>query len=450
MKMSPGLVRYAVSTPLLVLVLSLSSCATSTYKDGLRYLNQNNYAQATKLLEQAEVENPTDARVKRDLGVAYFKTKRLDEAIEKLSQAQQLESHDGKTVFYLGLAYEKKDRLDDAIDEYKQYLHLCKSKHFKRNISIRIKQLGRDKINNAVAQAIAKEKEIDASTFPENSVAVLYFHNLSSAENLTPLQKGLTQMLITDLSKAKKLSVVERTHLQQLVEELELGTTGMVYEETAPRVGKLIGARNLVQGAFTDLADEQLRIDASLAATTSAERSEIEEVTGKLSAIFRLEKDLVFKVIDELGVELTREEREAIQKVDTESLLAFMAYSRGLDFEDRRMFPEARAEYQKASDLDPNFGMARQSLEGVDFAQAASETPAADAQQVESEFEAQADETASSLKASRLVSSSFAAQTGQAAAGDNDTRETAQDAFGTDKPTLNNAVIPVVIPLPPN
>ncbi len=450
LKLLQSHVRSAAFLSLFTCFFLSSNCAVSTYQKGLNHLNKNEYTPAIELLEQAEVDNPEDDRIKRDLGVGYYKTKRIDEAIEKLSQAKTIQPTDGKTIFYLGLSYEKQGLLDKAIGEYKNYVELSRSKYFKQNIAIRIKQLNSEQITRAVAQSFAQEKAIEVESIPANSVAVLYFQNFSDKAELNPLQKGLTQMLITDLAKAKQLRVVERLRLQRLLEELKLGTTGMVEKDSSPRVGKLIGASKLVQGGFTSLTDENLRIDASLAETASTEVSNIDEITGELNAIFKMEKNLAFEIIDELGVELTQEEREAIKKVQTESLLAFIAYSRGLDFEDRKMFTEAHAEYEKALELDPAFGLAKQNLEEVDMAKKAAETPKMETAELESDFESHFDEALGANRTSRLLNTSFAAQNGQISHGDNDTREALQEGTGSDNATLNNAVVPIVIPLPRN
>jgi curli biogenesis system outer membrane secretion channel CsgG len=59
-------------------------------------------------------------------------------------------------------------------------------------------------------------------------------------------------MLITDLSEVKGLQIVERIKLQALVEEMGLGASGLVEANTAPRVGKLLGAQWLIGGDILD------------------------------------------------------------------------------------------------------------------------------------------------------------------------------------------------------
>ncbi len=433
--------------PLILIISFLSGCAMSNYRRGVNHLKKDEFNEAVTLLEEAENESPENYRVKRDLGVALFKVKRFDVSINKLKEAKELNSKDSKTIFYLGLSYEGKNMLSEAISEYKNYNSLSRSGGFRGKISKRIKQLTNEQVSTEIARAISQEQTLDVGAIPENTVAVLYFENLSASSDYDPLQKGLAQMLITDLAKAKKLKVVERLKLQKLLEELQFGTTGLVDQATAPRVGKLLGARKLIKGGFTDLSDDNFRIDASLAETATTEVLQLEQITGQLNALFRLEKQLAFKIIDELGVVLTKEEREAIQKIPTESLLAFLSYSKGLDFEDRGMYEQAKQEYAQALSHDPNFDLAKNYLENAEVAESAAAEPKTEPLALESDFEQTTDTFEDFSKASRLLNTGFAAQTGQTPQGDNDTRKPLQEGTGTDTATPTKAVIRIVVPL---
>jgi len=64
-----------------------------------------------------------------------------------------------------------------------------------------------------------------------------------------------------------------------------------------------------------------------------------------------------------MGIVLSQAEKDDIRIIPTENMLAFMAYCRGLDYEDRGMLRESAEEYKKATGLDPNF---RQAERGVD------------------------------------------------------------------------------------
>ncbi len=424
-------------------------CATSTYDRGLGELRRQSYTNAIDLLQAAEQEDPNDFQVKRDLGIAYYETKRYDDATAKLKEAKSIDPRNAKTIFYLGLTYEAMDMLPEAIAEYKTYDQLARSGGFKRKISNRIKQLSNEQIAREIETAIATESDLSADAIPENTVAVLTFRNLGDTPELNPLQKGLAQMMITDLSKVEQLQIVERLKLQRLLEELEFGQSGLVEEDSAPRVGKLLGARKLVSGGFTKLADERLRIDAALTETVSSESEALKEITGDLNSFFKLEKSLVFSVIDEFGIALTKAERDAIQQIPTESLLAFMAYSQGLDYADRGMFDQASAEFQRAVGIDPNFSTARQGLSDVKTSQEAAAEPKLSTTELTEEFSSEAETVSTSSKVSRLHLTGLAAQTGQMPQGDNDTREPLPEETGTDSPTGSaTATLLIRVPLP--
>ena len=86
----------------------------------------------------------------------------------------------------------------------------------------------------------------------DSRVAVLYFENQGNPE-LEPLKVGLAQMLISDLTGTPGVAMVERTQLQAILNELELGHSGKVDPETAARVGKLLGAEYMVLGTYFEM-----------------------------------------------------------------------------------------------------------------------------------------------------------------------------------------------------
>lgn len=64
--------------------------------------------------------------------------------------------------------------------------------------------------------------------------------------------EGLTEMLISELFKTERFTMVERAALAEIVKEQELGQTGLVQRETVAKVGDLLGAQLLVVGAVTE------------------------------------------------------------------------------------------------------------------------------------------------------------------------------------------------------
>ena len=134
-----------------------------------------------------------------------------------------------------------------------------------------------------------EEARLETASVPANTVAVLYFENKGAQRNLDPLQKGIAEMLITDLSKVKSLRIVERIRMQKMMEELQLGQSGLVDEKSAPRMGKLLGASRLLKGSFFDLTSERVRVDALVAQSKTGQLDATTDITGTTKDFIRLE-----------------------------------------------------------------------------------------------------------------------------------------------------------------
>ncbi|MEN6472543.1 MAG: CsgG/HfaB family protein, partial [Syntrophaceae bacterium] len=180
--------------------------------------------------------------------------------------------------------------------------------------------------------ALAQEQAIQPAP---NTLAVLYFHNRTGQPQLDPLQKGFACMLMTDLAAVENLHLVERARLQALVEELDLGATGLVERQTAPRVGKLLGASYLVGGDLSAPGAETIGIDANLL-EVSDQRTLGQPVTqGRLAQIFDLEKKILFDLIELLKIRLTPQQRERLEQPLTRNYQALLLLSSGLEASDR-------------------------------------------------------------------------------------------------------------------
>jgi tetratricopeptide (TPR) repeat protein len=346
----------------LLFAVFLAACAAPThYNRGREALEGENYEQALAELRVAVRENPSNTIAVRDLGVALFETQKYKSAALILEKALERMPQDGLACLYLGATYEKLGKLDDAIKLYRGYAE--SSADYRREIEARLDQAIQAKLRLEARQALASERAIDPQTAPPKSLAVLNFRNLGGNTGFDPLAKGLADMVITDLSQVQALTVIERSRMQVLMEEMGFGQSGLVDEQSTPRVGQLLGVEKILQGSFLDLAGGRLRLDANLADAAVKSAQSIGETSGEMARFFRVEKNLVFKVIDELGIALTDAEEKAILTIPTENLLAFLAYSRGLDARDRGDVEKAQKEFQQALDLDPKFNNARTQLE---------------------------------------------------------------------------------------
>jgi len=212
--------------------------------------------------------------------------------------------------------------------------------------------------NKALEQEKTLQSEISAKT-----VAILYFNNKTGKAGLDPLQKGLTLMLITDLSTIEGLQVVERVRLQAVTEEMGLGVSGLVDSDNAPRVGRLLGARWLVGGDILEKGKVPIHIDSSILDVPEPRVLGQPTAEGILEEFFKIEKDLLFKIIEYLQIELAPEEIARLEKPLTTNIKALLDLFKGIHASDRGNYNLAERYYERALKRDPGISPAEASLE---------------------------------------------------------------------------------------
>jgi TolB-like protein len=201
-------------------------------------------------------------------------------------------------------------------------------------------------------KALQEEKAIE-TVRGGNTLAIMYFQNKTGSPDLDPVQKGLTIMLITDLSTLEGLQLVERTRLQALTEEMGIGTSGLVEPGTAPRVGKILGAEWLMGGDITGRGPEELLVKSELLDVQLSKSIGQQASAGGLADLFRMEKDLLFKIIELLKIELTPEQQAALRKPCSTDSKALMAFFQGINASDKGDYEGAAELYEKALKNDP-------------------------------------------------------------------------------------------------
>jgi len=200
-----------------------------------------------------------------------------------------------------------------------------------------------------------------SQTGGKRTIAVLYFENNSLAKKaeMDPLSKGLADMLITEFSKIGQFQVVERSQLQQLIQEMSLGQSGMIDGSTAQQVGNLLGAKNLLLGSFMHMFDGKIRIDIRIVEVETGLTIKAEEETGKPKDLYKMVTRLVAKVIKDLDVKISRADAKKLAAVENKSFEAAMYYAKGLEFEDAGDIANAKKMYAKALKENKKFTKAK-------------------------------------------------------------------------------------------
>ena len=215
---------------------------------------------------------------------------------------------------------------------------------------------------------IAREASLNVANFPDNTLSVAPLTVQSADTSYSALGFGMAALLVSDLSRSPGLVLVERQRLDAVVRELKLAETRRVDTLTAPRVGKLIGARRLVLGNIDIRPNKEVFIDSYIANVQTGRVGASLRGNATLAQFFDAEKALVFRMFDALNITLTPSQRRAIEPRPTRSLTAFLAFSRGARAEAFGDLSNAAAFSAQALRLDPQFaqaGKCQADLQGI-------------------------------------------------------------------------------------
>jgi TolB-like protein len=253
-------------------------------------------------------------------------------------------------VVYLGLAFEGMGELDSAVAAYDRAKGLAASSNDKAALDSRLAAVTRARLSQGARRAIAAEARLSGTPAAPNTIAVLPWTYIGASEELRPLERGIAHLVVTDLSKVSSLVLLERERVQALVDELSLTTNQRVEPATGARSGRLLRAGRVVQGALREqVRGGDLRLEARVVNATSGDVAGTGMASDRLQQLFAMEKRVVLALLEQMRITLSPAERQAIAERPTADLQAFLAFSRGLEAEDRGDFLGASQQFQAAA-----------------------------------------------------------------------------------------------------
>jgi serine/threonine protein kinase/Tfp pilus assembly protein PilF len=182
------------------------------------------------------------------------------------------------------------------------------------------------------------------------SVAVLYFENLSGAKEDEYLRDGITEDVITELSKIRGLNTFSRP-------------TVLAFRDkpvTPAQVGQQLGAAYVLTGTLRR-AGARLRINAQLVDTHTDFPLWSERFDREMKDVFEVQDEMARKIAEALRVTLSPQELEALAVKPTESLQAYDLYLRGKRYARRQTRQDlefALQMFENAVAMDPAFALA--------------------------------------------------------------------------------------------
>ena len=182
------------------------------------------------------------------------------------------------------------------------------------------------------------------------SIAVLPFNNMSGDPEQEYFSDGITEDIITDLSKVSGLSVIARH-------------SAFSYKGKALKVqqiGRELGVAFVVEGSVRK-AGQRVRVTGQLVSCNDGSHIWAERFDRDLTDIFTIQDEITHAIVDQLKVKLLPQEKKSIEQVPTENMEAYTYYLRGREFVHRlskHNLQIARRMFARAVELDPQYARA--------------------------------------------------------------------------------------------
>ena len=193
-----------------------------------------------------------------------------------------------------------------------------------------------------------------------DTLAVTPFQVIGEYENADIYGYGLPDAIANDLARMPGITVVERIRLSSVLQEIVLSQAGVITEENAPQIGEMLGAKVIIVGTVQKMGKE-VRVHAravNVALGKVIFSVKADKKIKKFRDVFELEDALAQKIIFQLGLKISREKLDEIEKVATSSKTAFEFYSTGFRFLDMGEFEKGLKHIQRAAEMDKNFNWA--------------------------------------------------------------------------------------------
>jgi TolB-like protein/Flp pilus assembly protein TadD len=191
------------------------------------------------------------------------------------------------------------------------------------------------------------------------SIAVLPFSNMSEDKSQDYFANGMTEDLITDLSKISGLFVIARNS--------SFAYKGQ--EVKVRQVAEELGVRYVLEGSVRRAGDA-LRINSQLIDATTGGHVWAERYDGDLDDIFRLQDRIAASIVSVLAVTLTEGEERKAGQGETDNVKAYDAFLQGwehLQRQTKEEFAQALPFLRKAVELDPKYGRAYAALAWIHY-----------------------------------------------------------------------------------
>jgi len=212
---------------------------------------------------------------------------------------------------------------------------------------IRVYGVGLDDIPAARG---TKDKRTQREQVEKPAIAVLPFNNMSGDPEQEYFSDGITEDIITDLSKVSGLLVIARN-------------TVFTYKGKPVKVQQVaqeLGVPFILEGSVRK-AGARVRVTAQLISSESGAHVWADRYDRELTDIFAIQDEITHAIVEQLRVKLLPQEKKSIGQTPTDNVEAYTYYLRGRQFLHRHSksyYQLARRMFAKAVELDPLYARA--------------------------------------------------------------------------------------------
>lgn len=217
-----------------------------------------------------------------------------------------------------------------------------------------LKRLKRDLDSSGRVDSAARAQSSGAVSSPpspaaakKKTVAVLYFENLSGAKEDEYFRDGMTEDIITELSKIARLQIFPRSEMLAFRDK----------QATAPLVGEKLGAMYVLEGSIRR-AGNRLRITTQLVESSTRHSVWAERYDRQMEDVFAVQEEISRSIAKALEITLSPQEEAVIARKPTDNPQAYDFFLRGRNYLRQRQFEYSLAMYEEAVKLDSKFALA--------------------------------------------------------------------------------------------
>ena len=188
---------------------------------------------------------------------------------------------------------------------------------------------------------------VPATALKQKSVAVLYFENQSGSKEDEYFRDGITEDIVTEISKIGQLDIFPRSEMLAFRDK----------PVTAQQVSQQLGAAYVLEGSIRR-AGNRVRITAQLVEASTRHSVWAERYDRQLEDVFAIQEEIARSIAHALRITLTPQEEKIISAKPTEDPQAYDFYLRGRSYSRRENIDYSLQMFEQAIHLDPNFALA--------------------------------------------------------------------------------------------